>query len=62
MIVYRYKGIIKEREEYRETGTVVATSNEEALRKLGERGLESIRLRRLRGLSALIKRFRADVK
>lgn len=62
MAVFRYEGTIRGREEYTESGTAVAKSEEEALQKLRRSGLENISLERLRGLSALVKRFLADVK
>ncbi|MBI4556884.1 MAG: hypothetical protein HY706_04810 [Candidatus Hydrogenedentes bacterium] len=45
-----------------ETGTVVAHNEEEAKKKLRQMHFEEIRLKKLGGLSGLLKSFTADIK
>jgi len=62
MAVYRYKAMKTKGEEFTESGTVVAMDEKAATFKLNEYGLDKVRLQRIRGISALWKRFTADIK
>lgn len=45
-----------------ETGTVVASSEEEARRKLAQLKIRNPQLKKLTGLKALLKQFSADIR
>lgn len=60
--VFRYKVSIADREDFQESGYVVAPDEGEANRKLRNLGFDAIRLRKLTGFAAFIKQFTADVK
>lgn len=62
MSVYRYTASSKGREDYLETGTIVAQDTEDARRKLKEFHFDKISFKRLSGWSALVSKFTADVK
>ncbi len=62
MAVFSYKVIIKEREDAIEEGTVVANDESDARRKLERYSYRNVRLRKLSGVSAFVKKFSADVK
>ena len=62
MAVFRYSATIKNREDYRESGTVVARTEDEAREKLKQYDFANARLRRLGGIGALFKAFTADIK
>ena len=62
MAVYRYTATIKDREEHVESGTVVAKDEEDARKKLHRYDLDNAHLRKLGGVSALLKSLTADIK
>ena len=62
MAVFSYKVTIKEREDSIEEGTVVANDESDARQKLQRYNYRNVRLRKLSGVSAFIKKFSADVK
>ena len=62
MVVYKYSGIRKDREDCVETGTVVAQNEAEARGKLKRLKLAEIRLKEINGISGFFKRLRADVR
>lgn len=62
MSVYKYTVIMKEREDYEETGTVRAVDKKEAEAKLKRLDLFKPRLKEIKGVSGFIKQFTADVK
>ena len=61
MAVFKYRAITG-REDIEEEGAVVAEDEERAKAKLRSLGFKHIRLRKLYGLSAFLKRFNADIK
>lgn len=62
MPVFQYKATIPDREDYSETGTVVARDEQEATEKLKRLNLRATRLKRLTGFMSFLKRFTADIK
>lgn len=62
MAVFEYAGIVKNREEMVETGTVVAKSEDDARGKLRGFGYTKLRLKKLGGVSSLLRQFSADVR
>jgi len=60
--VFKYTVVIPNREDAVEHGTVVASNEKEAKRKLREFELMNPTLKEIRGISAFIKRFTADIK
>lgn len=62
MPVFAYTSVVKEREYMTESGTVVAKSEAEAKQKLKALALGNAKVRRLKGLRALIGQFRADIR
>lgn len=62
MAVYQYTGTIKEREEYTESGTIVADSEKDARAKLETMRFQNVRLKKLGGIKGLIKSFTADIR
>jgi type II secretory pathway component PulF len=52
----------KENEDHYEKGTVVAHDQREALDKLRRERYTQIRLKQLRGVSALFRQFTADIR
>lgn len=60
--VFRYTGVNKKREDYEESGTVVARDKVEAIQKLRSLELDDIRLKKLGGIRSFIKALTADVK
>ena len=49
-------------EDHVESGTIVSQSEDEARKKLRQFKFDRIHLRRLRGLSALFRRFTANIR
>ena len=62
MAVFRYQATRKLRENFMESGIVVAKDSDEAKAKLKQYGFSEFRLARVRRLAALWKRFTADIK
>ena len=62
MAVFQYEATKNIPEEYTESGTIVAKAKAEATAKLNQYGFSEVRLRRIRGIAALWKRFTADIK
>ena len=64
MPTFQYKAMHTqtEGEEFTESGTIRARDEAEATAKLNRFGFGKVRLRQLRGLAALWKRFTADIK
>ncbi|MBN2307764.1 MAG: hypothetical protein JXR94_02265 [Candidatus Hydrogenedentes bacterium] len=62
MAVFRYTVTMANREDHVETGTVVARNEKEAKKKLEGLDLGNARLKRLGGVTGLIKTFTADIK
>lgn len=62
MAVFSYRVTIKEREDFTEEGTVVASDESDARKKLRRYDFRDVRLRKLSGFSAFVKKFSADVK
>ena len=62
MAVFRYKAMRGEREEFAESGTIVAKDRGQAKVKLNKHGFDKVRLKRIRGMAALWARFTADIK
>jgi hypothetical protein len=60
--VFQYTATIQNREEHVESGTVVARDEEDALKKLQRYDLDNAHLRKLGGVSALLKSLTADIK
>jgi hypothetical protein len=62
MAVFQYNGTVKNREDHEESGTVVAQNETEAKSKLAALNLKSVRLKRLSGVSAFLKKLTADIR
>ena len=62
MAVFRYAGVVRNREDYEESGTVVAETESAAKQKLAPLNLRNVRLKRLTGVSAFLKKLTADIK
>ena len=62
MAVFQYKATIPDREDYFETGTVVARDELEAREKLKKLNFKSIRLKRITGFKSFLLWFKADVR
>jgi hypothetical protein len=62
MAVFEYAGVVKNREDVVETGTVIAKSEDDARGKLRGLGFKDLRLKKLGGVSSLIRQFSADVR
>ena len=63
MAVFQFGAMITvEGEESIETGTVVGADKKEVMEKLRQYGFSKVRLERIRGISALWRRFTADIK
>ena len=62
MAVFQYEATKKLPEDYTEQGIVVARDRDEAKEKLKRDGFSKVRLKQMRGLSALWHRFTADIK
>lgn len=62
MAVFRYEAISTLREDFMESGTIRAKDESEAKAKLNQYGFNKVRLKRIRGISALWKRFMADIR
>jgi type II secretory pathway component PulF len=60
--VFQYSVTLREREDMTETGTVVASSEEEARQKLAQLKIRNPRLKKLTGFKGLLKQFSADVR
>ena len=60
--VFKYTVIIPQREDAIEHGTVIASSEKEAIQKLHNLELNNPKLTRITGIPGLLKRFSADVK
>lgn len=64
MAVFKYSALAlgKEHEDHYEMGTVVAQDQMEALDKLRRARYTHIKLKQMRGMSALFRQFTADVR
>ena len=62
MAVFRYKARKTIGEEFTQSGTIRAKDEKEATAKLNQYGFNKVRLKRIRGISTLWKRFTADIK
>ena len=62
MPLFKYRGVQSAREDYTESGTVVAQSEEDAKRKLKALRFDQIHVRRLGGFKALVGRFTANIR
>jgi len=60
--VFQYKARISKREDYSESGTVVARSEREAEEKVKELDFDHVRVKRIRGLRGLFKALTADIR
>lgn len=61
MSVYRYR-VTLGREDFMEEGTVIAKDEYEAKDKLRSLDFKEVHLKKLKGFSALVKHFFADVR
>ena len=62
MPVYKYTATANSGEDHYESGTVVATSEQDATKKLRALRLNRINLRKLSGVRALFKQFTANIR
>ncbi|MBI5093991.1 MAG: hypothetical protein HZB26_16310 [Candidatus Hydrogenedentes bacterium] len=62
MAVFEYRASIRKREEYVESGTVVARDEAEAKKKLEQLEFIDIRVKRIGGISGIFKSMTADVR
>ncbi len=62
MAVFKYSAVAKNREEMAESGTIVARDEEHARVKLERLDLIDIRLKRIGGISGLLKSLTADIR
>lgn len=60
MTLYKYTAIV--REEQRESGTVLAASEEEAQKKLEALQFQKVQIKKVGGLKGLMGRWVADIK
>jgi hypothetical protein len=61
--VFRYTVTLYDREEHVEAGTVLARNEDEAKEKVGRLfQIDQLKLRRLNGISSLLKSITADIK
>jgi len=60
--LFRYVVSMTAREEYAESGTILASSEEEAKKKLKALKFDQIRVKRVEGLKGVLGRFRATIK
>ena len=62
MAVFKYSAVVRDREEMVESGTIVADNDKQAREKLERLDLVDIRLKRIGGLSGLVKSLTADIR
>lgn len=62
MSVYKYRVLLMRGEEVTEEGIVLARDEAEAKKKLRPLQYREVKLRKLTGLNALIRRFSADIR
>lgn len=62
MAVFQYKAVDKRREDHSESGTVLASTEEEARQKLKRLHLENVRIKRVGAFLGFWKSFSVDVK
>ena len=62
MPLFRYTVSMTGREEYTESGTILAHSEEEAKKKLKALKFDQIRVRRVEGLKGVLGRLTATIK
>ena len=60
--LYKYTVTYKNREDFMESGTVVAKDEDEAKTKLKRLDFDRVKLKKQVGISALFKQFTADIK
>ena len=60
--VYKYHVMLLRGEEFEEEGTVVAHNEEDARQKLKVLNYRKVKLKKLGGLSALVRQFTADIR
>ena len=60
--LYKYTVTYKNREDFMETGTVVAKDEDDAKRKLKRLEFDKVKLKKQVGISALFRQFTADIK
>ncbi len=60
--LFKYTGIQSAREDYTESGTVLAQSEEEAKKKLKALQFDRVHVKRLGGIKAIVGRFIATVR
>lgn len=62
MALYRYTGVIASREDFTESGTVLAQSEAEAKQKLKAMKFDRVSLKKVKGLKGLFGAFTATVR
>lgn len=62
MAVFKYSAMVKNREEMTEAGTIVANDEQQAREKLEQMDLMDVRLKRIGGISGLLKSLTADIR
>lgn len=62
MAVFKYSAMVKNREEMTEAGTIVANDEQQAREKLEQMELTDVRLKRIGGISGLLKSLTADIR
>jgi hypothetical protein len=62
MPVYRYEALDTTREDYAQSGTIIALSEEEARGKLRQLRFDRIAIKRVAGIASLYGRLTANVK
>lgn len=60
--VFKYSAVVRNREEMVESGTIVADNERQAREKLERLNLIDVRLKRIGGLSGLVKSLTADIR
>jgi len=60
--VYKYQVMLIRGEEFMEEGTVIARSEEEAKLKLRSLNYRQVRLKKLKGFTAFVRQFSADIR
>lgn len=62
MAVFQYTAVDKRREDHVESGTVVAQNEDEARKKLQRLNFDVLRVKKMKGLSSILKSFTADIR
>lgn len=62
MALFKYVAVDHKREDFTESGTIIARDEKEAEKKLKALAFSKVKLKKVTGFSAFIKKFAADVR